>query len=701
MARFQRDFVTELKGRIDLHDVVAPYVNLKRAGSSWKGLSPFKQEKTPSFLVHPEKGFFKCFSSGEAGDAISFIQKVENLDFQEAVEYLANRFNITIRYEESSSSDISPNVVSDRKKLFEIHEIAASWYRDRFLEESPEGQFIRDYWTQERGFTLEIAEEFGIGFAPPDCSGLEKLLQGKGYSKEVLDKCGLFFERRGRSAFMPRFRGRLMIPIRDNQERVVAFTARQLSVTPPNDPAREAKYVNSPETTIFSKGNILFNLDKARRNVNENEKFLLVEGQLDAIRCWEKGAKTVVAPQGTAFTEGQAYLLKRFRPAGVECLLDGDEAGRKAAMRMLPILVKSGIEPSFLILDPGQDPDKLLREGGSDALDQIRAQATSGIDFAIRMQREENEELTPNRKKTILENIFAVICETDSLIARDEYLAQAVNILKVDESSARHELNRFMKLRTNSRSYPANEKSAAKEFTENDSGKLTTVEDDLLFLLLHHDNIARSMSQVVDTEWLDRNSGSGRILAKAVAEIREGDWQGTESLDELLEEEQEKRTAYSLLSRSSSHDNNESYVQACNSCLRALFLRHLGKLESELRERFANSGSAGLEKLGLIRNELRDLREKRKVPPVLNLSPSTSPNSHPINDHDQSKISSHEIQEEHRQENRSQGEVGEKGGKRRKESPSSQKDHGEKVHCRQEDSYIGREESDDAEEYVF
>ena len=700
MAKFQRDFVTELKTRVDLHDVVAPYVNLKRAGSSWKGLSPFKQEKTPSFLVHPDKGFFKCFSSGEAGDAISFIQKVENLDFQEAVEYIANRFNVPIRYEESSSGGTSPNVVSNRRTLFEIHELAASWYRGRFLEESPEGKFIRDYWTQERGFTLEIAEEFGIGFAPPDCSGLEKLFQSKNFPNEVLDKCGLFFERRGRSAFMPRFRGRLMIPIRDNQERVVAFTARQLSVTPANDPAREAKYVNSPETTIFSKGNILFNLDKARRNVNENEKFLLVEGQLDAIRCWGKGAKTVVAPQGTAFTEGQAYLLKRFRPAGVECLLDGDEAGRKAAMRMFPILVKSGIEPSFLILDPGQDPDELLRVGGSAALEKIRSQAKSGIDFAIRMQIEENKELTPTRKTTILENIFAVISETDSLIARDEYLSQAVNILKVDESSARHELNRFLKLRAKSRSYSAHEESAAKEFGENDSGKLTTVEDDLLFLLLHHDKIAFPLAQVVDPEWLDRNSDSGRILAKAVAEIREGDWRGTESLDELLEEEQEKRKAYSLLSRSSTHDKNESYVQACNSCLSTLFLRHLSKCESDVRERFANFGNEGKEKLELLRKELSDLREKRKVSPILNLSSPSSPNSHPINDHDQSKTSSFESKENHRPENRVQKETGNEEGNGRQESPDSEKE-GSKANGRQEGRSIIREERNDAEEYVF
>ena len=349
MPFFARDFVTELKSRVNILDVVAPYVSLKRTGSSWKGLSPFKEEKTPSFTVQPDKGFFKCFSSGEAGDAISFIQKVENLDFQEAVEYIANRFNLPLRYEENAHQGTSHNQVSEKKKLLNAHELASSWYRRRFLDETPEGEFIRDYWTMERGFSLELAEEFGIGFAPPDCSALVNVFADKDLAPEVLEKTGLFFERRRKSNLMPRFRGRLMIPIRDTQGRIVAFTARQLSVTPENDPTREAKYVNSPETPIFSKSNILFNLDKARPNIRENDRFLLVEGQLDAIRCWERGVKTVVAPQGTAFTEGQAYLMRRYDPAGVDCLLDGDEAGRKAALRMLPIFIKTSIEPRFLM----------------------------------------------------------------------------------------------------------------------------------------------------------------------------------------------------------------------------------------------------------------------------------------------------------------------------------------------------------------
>ncbi|MBT7740408.1 MAG: DNA primase, partial [Opitutae bacterium] len=415
MPRLHRDFVAELKARIDLHDVVAPYVSLKRSGADWKGLSPFNQEKTPSFYVHPDKGFFKCFSSGEAGDAISFIQKVENLEFQEAVEFLATRFNVNLRYEETADGRPAGQSFSHRKALFDIHELAMSWYREKFWADNDGGHFIRKYWTEERHFPEEVAKEFGIGFAPPDSSGLLRLFTEQGIPPEVIDKSGLFFDRKGRQDFLTRFRGRLMIPIRDTQERVVAFTARQLSVTPENDPAREAKYVNSPETPIFSKGNLLFNLDKARRHIDENKRFLLVEGQLDAIRCWEQGVKNVVAPQGTAFTSGQAHLLRRYRPAGIDCLLDGDEAGQKAALRILPICVKSTLDIRFLLLPPGGDPDDLLRSEGLSGLENLKDESLSGIAFAVSMYLGETKDPTPTQKNTVLEHIFEIVAETDSL----------------------------------------------------------------------------------------------------------------------------------------------------------------------------------------------------------------------------------------------------------------------------------------------
>ncbi len=627
MPRLHRDFVAELKARIDLHDVVAPYVSLKRSGADWKGLSPFNQEKTPSFYVHPDKGFFKCFSSGEAGDAISFIQKVENLEFQEAVEFLATRFNVNLRYEETADGRPAGQSFSHRKALFDIHELAMSWYREKFWADNDGGHFIRKYWTEERHFPEEVAKEFGIGFAPPDSSGLLRLFTEQGIPPEVIDKSGLFFDRKGRQDFLTRFRGRLMIPIRDTQERVVAFTARQLSVTPENDPAREAKYVNSPETPIFSKGNLLFNLDKARRHIDENKRFLLVEGQLDAIRCWEQGVKNVVAPQGTAFTSGQAHLLRRYRPAGIDCLLDGDEAGQKAALRILPICVKSTLDIRFLLLPPGGDPDDLLRSEGLSGLENLKDESLSGIAFAVSMYLGETKDPTPTQKNTVLEHIFEIVAETDSLVARDEYLAQTIRLMKLEESSARQEFARFVS-KKNSPSYGTRQTTQSEELSTNASQKLTTAEDDLLLFILHHNEVASPLAQAIQPEWLDITSPSGTILAKALAEIREDNGNGLESLDEILENDDERNTAYEILSRKPAHDDPVDIHNACNASLQALFNRFFKARENGIRERFANLNPDGVEQLTELRAELASLRSQRKTLPLLTfVQPSETDNN--------------------------------------------------------------------------
>jgi len=616
MPRLHRDFVAELKARIDLHDVVAPYVSLKRSGADWKGLSPFNQEKTPSFYVHPEKGFFKCFSSGEAGDAISFIQKVENLEFQEAVEFLATRFDVNLRYEESSEGSPAGQSFSHRKALFDIHELAMTWYREKFWADDEGGQFIRKYWKEERHFPDEVAKEFGIGYAPPDSSGLLRIFTEKGIPQAVLDKSGLFFDRKGRPDFLTRFRGRLMIPIRDTQERVVAFTARQLTVTPENDPAREAKYINSPETPIFRKGNLLFNLDKARRHIDENKRFLLVEGQLDAIRCWEQGEKNVVAPQGTAFTDGQAHLLRRYRPAGVDCLLDGDEAGRKAALRILPICVKSSLDIRFLLLPPGGDPDDLLRVEGLAGLENLKDKSLSGIAFAISMYLGQTKDPTPTQKNTVLEHIFEIVAETDSLVTRDEYLAQATRLMKLEESSARQEFARFLS-KKNSPSHGYQQTTSPEKNHPNDSQKLTTAEDDLLLFVLHHDHVAIPLAQAIQPEWLNLTSPAGTILAKALAEIREDNGNGLESLDEILENDDERNTAYEILSQKPAHDDPVDIHNACNASLQALFNRYFKSKENEIRERFANLSPDDKKEIAELRTELAFLRLQRKSLPQL------------------------------------------------------------------------------------
>ncbi|HRP04615.1 MAG TPA: CHC2 zinc finger domain-containing protein, partial [Opitutaceae bacterium] len=282
----------DIKLRVNIVDVVSRVMTLRKAGSRFKGLCPFHSEKTPSFHVDPDKGFFKCFGCGKAGDVITFVRDTEQLTFTEAMETLGKRFGIVIEYEEGTGPTREER--SLRQELFDLHEFAAEFYFQNFKGRTSAGDHIRSYWTEKRRFLPELADEFKIGLAEPDDSGIGAAVLKRGFSEDAIRQCGLFFVRDSAVLSMgslrARFRGRLMIPIRDHQGRIVAFTGRQTDLTPAEDPSREAKYVNSPETPIFTKGNLLFNLDRARDPASkENRPFVLVEGQLDALRCWSVG----------------------------------------------------------------------------------------------------------------------------------------------------------------------------------------------------------------------------------------------------------------------------------------------------------------------------------------------------------------------------------------------------------------------------
>ncbi|MBL4574665.1 MAG: DNA primase [Opitutaceae bacterium] len=442
MPAIKSNSIRELKERIQIYDVVSQSVSLKRAGSSFKGLSPFNEERTPSFFISPDKNLFKCFSSGKAGDIITFVMETEKLTFTEAVESLARRFNVELEYEAGGRQQEDRSL---RQELFDLHELATEHFHQLFLAQNEGGNFIRDYWINDRSFPLSLAEDFKIGFAPPDGGNLARVLQQKKFSLAALRQSGLLYARGNDShpSFRPRFRGRLMIPIRDHQNRVIAFTARQLSVTPQDDPSREAKYINSPETPIFIKGNILFNLDRARLQVTPEHPFLLVEGQLDAMRCHQVGLTTAIAPQGTGITAQQISLIRRYEPQ-VECLLDGDDAGQKAALRMLPIALKATVDVRFLILPAGQDPDLLLKEKGASALDELRKTSLNAIAFAANSILPNPSEATPQEKAHACEQLFAIIEQVESDVAKSGLLDEASKLLKINLRAIETDFHRYL-----------------------------------------------------------------------------------------------------------------------------------------------------------------------------------------------------------------------------------------------------------------
>ncbi len=579
--------ILDLKQRVNIADVVSRTVTLKKAGGArLKGLCPFHNEKTPSFNVSTDRGFYKCFGCGKAGDILSFVMETEGLQFTEAAEALAKRFGVSLEYEEGSGGP-SREERSLRQELFDLHDLAGEFYRQAFLAPGAHGEFIRDYWVKNRKFTPGLAEEFKIGFAPPEDPALAAALMKKKFSEAALRQCGLFFIREGAmltlGAIRPRFRGRLMIPIRDHQGRVVAFTARQLELTPQDDPAREAKYVNSPETPIFTKSNLLFNLDRARANVGEDRPFVMVEGQLDALRCWSVGLKTAIAPQGTSITEGQLALLRRYHPQ-VECFFDSDEAGQKAALRFLPLALKAGLEARFLMLAGAEklDPDLLFLERGLAAYDEVRRGALSAMAFAARSLLPDAATAGAEQKARAAQTLFEIILQAESDVVRSAFLQEAALHLRVAPGALERDLRTFA-ARRSARGAPA---AARPSYPPAASGK-KSAEEHLLFLCLHHEPLFAGLTTALPHEWIDPGTLAGRLLDRLLAEVQHHGWPGREHLDQLLETPEERALVASLLFDPFDIENVQT---AADQALYELKRQHLAQRLNHIE---LQSGAAG------------------------------------------------------------------------------------------------------------
>ncbi|WP_221030428.1 DNA primase [Actomonas aquatica] len=541
--------VRDLRARVNIVDVISRSVTLKKAGSRFKGLCPFHQEKSPSFHVNADMGVYKCFGCGKSGDLITFVRETEGLNFIEAVEALGQRFNIPIEYEEGAGP--SREERSLRQELFELHDIAAQHYHEAFRAKNDTGNWMRDYWAKQRRFSNELAEDFKIGAADAHGSDLGALLLKRGFSEAALRQCGLFFIYDDAAVTLrslrPRFRGRLMIPIRDHQGRVVAFTARQTELTPENDPAKDAKYVNSPETPIFTKGNLLFNLDRARTHAKEEHPFVMVEGQLDALRCWSVGLKTAIAPQGTAITDTQLALLRRYHNQ-VECFFDSDGAGQKAALRFLPMALKAGLEVRFLTLKGAEklDPDLLFLERGLAGYDAVRADAESAMAFAARALLPEGSQANAERKAAVVNPLAEIIFAAESEVARDEFIQEASRHLGLSSVALTRDFERFRQRGTRYSS-PAREEPPPEP---RPSGPQTiSPEHHLLLLCLHFEQVGPPLSHALPPEWVDANHPAGALLNRVLAEFEHDAWPGAQNLadSDILESEAEKALIASLL----------------------------------------------------------------------------------------------------------------------------------------------------------
>lgn len=410
--KFPPSFLDEIRARLPVSQVVARKVALKRKGNEFAGLSPFKVEKTPSFFVNDRKGFYHCFASGEHGDIFTFLMKTEGVSFPEAVERLAEEAGVPVPKPDRRDEQRE----DQRTRLFGLLAAAQRFFEDTLR--SGAGTEARAY-IEKRGLRRETIARFGIGYAPPGRSVLKDHLARQGFTVEEMITSGMQIGGEDIAVPYDRFRNRVMFPIADLRERIIAFGGRAL------DPAAPAKYLNSPETPLFHKGSVLFNAARARPFAHKSQRAIVVEGYMDAIALAEAGFGECVAPLGTALTEDQVDLLWRLAPEAVLCF-DGDSAGLKAAFRavetVLPKL-QPGRSASFVFLPDGLDPDDLVRQQGPEAFkEQIEHRRRPLFDVLV-----EREELavggtsTPDSRAALETRLKALIGKISDGAVRSHY----------------------------------------------------------------------------------------------------------------------------------------------------------------------------------------------------------------------------------------------------------------------------------------
>ncbi|MFP5206829.1 MAG: DNA primase [Acidobacteriota bacterium] len=434
------DFAQTVKQQADIVKIVESYIRLRKAGAqNYTGLCPFHKEKSPSFSVHAVRQFFHCFGCGVSGDVFTFVGKIENVTFPEAVRLVAQKAGIPLPKREFSSPEQAAEARL-RMKLLELHELATAWFEEQL--HGPEGALAREYLAG-RGLSAEGIGKFRIGYAPDSFHALRDRLSSLA-DTETLRASGLFSAKEtgagpdGQPEFGPlydRFRKRIMFPIANESGRVIAFTARTLETGEKAGP----KYLNSPETPLYSKGQVLFNLDKAKAAIRQMEFALLVEGQMDCISVYLRGFQNVIATSGTAFTEQQVRLLQR-HTSQVAVNFDPDTAGANAAEKSIALLTEEGFSIKIVTLEDGLDPDRYIRERGPEAYLQAVRAARRQSDYLIERARQMFPGASAEQKVKAMNYLLPHIRRCPEKLAREQFAADAAQKLSIDSAVLREEL---------------------------------------------------------------------------------------------------------------------------------------------------------------------------------------------------------------------------------------------------------------------
>ncbi|WP_053186774.1 DNA primase [Sunxiuqinia dokdonensis] len=418
----------------EISDVVSEFVTLKRRGVNQLGLCPFHNEKTPSFTVSPAKGIFKCFGCGKGGNAVNFIMEHEALSYPEALKWLAKKYHIDVQEEEETEQQ--KQLKDDRESMMIVSAFAQKYFT-RYVWEENEGRTIGLSYLRERGLQDHIIKKFELGYCPDGKDIFTQAAQKQGYKMEYLEKTGLTIKRD--DWVRDRFAGRVMFPIHNVAGRVAAFGGRTLK-----SDKNIAKYLNSPESEIYHKSRVLYGIFQAKREITKQDKCYLVEGYTDVLAFHQAGIENVVASSGTALTPDQIRLIKRFSP-NITIIYDGDDAGIKASLRGIDLVLEEGMNVKVLLLPKGEDPDSFSRSMSSTQLQEyIEENQTDFIRFKTKLLLA-NTENDPVSKARLISNIVRSISVVPDAITRSLYIKECSNLMDVGEDILYTEIRKMMR----------------------------------------------------------------------------------------------------------------------------------------------------------------------------------------------------------------------------------------------------------------
>ena len=592
--RYDERIIDQVQNANDIVEVIGQVLPLKRSGRNLKACCPFHSEKTPSFMVQPEKQIFHCFGCGTGGNVFTFLMKYENAGFLEVLRRLAERAGIVL----PETSEARRTERSENEKLYEVYDQAAEFYHQQFLDPA-KGKIAREYF-ERRGYTAETAAELKMGWAPDGWRSLLEYLTKKGHAENILLRSGLISQSQTKGTIFDSFRARLLFPIRNLQGKVVAFGGRVLKDGPDAGP----KYLNSPENPIFHKRRELFGLQWAKKFIDrENPRLVVVEGYFDFLRLFQAGFKSTVATLGTALTPDHVQLLKRFAGEAI-VVYDGDKAGEAASIRGLEVFLEGGMSVRIVRLPAGYDPDDYVEKQGVEAFQKLLDEAGDFFDFKLETLTKRFNVKDSMGLMKITNEFLDTFTKVDNPVMLDRYLRRLAGSLGVEENSLRSELAKLKKKIESPR--------ALSNFSLPAGGSKQLPEEILLMAIAAEEPRFWDLliSEVEETDL--KESGSRELLNLF---LTQRDEKNKLALPQILSRITDEPYKEKMIAASSIELSPEAREKAVQDCLRKLRKNRMERKLEDLRRLIVQAEKdGGAEKLNAYAQEYQTLiRENREL----------------------------------------------------------------------------------------